>query len=88
MLFGKHINRYYLRHAFAILLGILALIYIIMPFLNYLAIRMSRRAFLTLAISLFTVVMVDELANLTLKNVGAPTAMDFYRSIGMKYQNF
>ena len=69
-------------------LGILALIYIIMPFLNYLAIRMSRRAFLTLAISLFTVVMVDELTNLTLKNVGAPTAMDFYRSLGMKYQEF
>ena len=26
MLFGKHINRYYLRHALAILLGIMALI--------------------------------------------------------------
>ena len=28
------------------------------------------------------------LAYLVLKNLGEPTAMDFYRSIGMKYQDF
>ncbi|MBR6505920.1 putative ABC transporter permease [Candidatus Saccharibacteria bacterium] len=69
-------------------LGILALIYIIMPFLNYLALKMSKRAFLVLAISLFTIVMIDELTNLTLKNLNEPTAMDFYRSLGAKYQEF
>lgn len=69
-------------------IGALALIYLIMPALNWLAIRMSQRAFLTLAIVLFSLVMVDELGNLIMKNMNQPTAMDFYRSIGMKYQNF
>lgn len=69
-------------------IGALALIYIIMPVLNYLASRMSRQAFLALAITLFSLVMVDELGNLILKNLGEPTAMDFYRSVGCKYQEF
>ena len=69
-------------------IGALALIYLIMPALNWLAIRMSRRAFLILAIVLFSLVMVDELGNLIMKNMNQPTAMDFYRSVGMKYQNF
>lgn len=69
-------------------IGALALIYLIMPALNWIAIRMSRRAFLILAIVLFSLVMADELGNLIMKNMNQPTAMDFYRSIGMKYQNF
>lgn len=69
-------------------IGALALIYLIMPALNWIAIRMSRRAFLILAIVLFSLVMADELGNLIMKNMDQPTAMDFYRSIGMKYQNF
>lgn len=69
-------------------IGALALIYLIMPALNWIAIRMSRRAFLILAIVLFSLVMVDELGNLIMKNMNQPTAMDFYRSVGMKYQNF
>ena len=69
-------------------IGALLLIYLIMPFLNYLALTMSKRAFLALSITLFSIVMVDELGNLIMKNLNEPTAMDFYRSIGMKYQNF
>lgn len=69
-------------------IGALALIYAIMPVLNYLAMRMSRQAFLTLAIVLFSLVMMDELGNLMMKNMNKPTAMDFYRSIGCKYQEF
>lgn len=69
-------------------IGALALIYLIMPALNWIAIRMSRRAFLILAIVLFSLVMADEFGNLIMKNMNQPTAMDFYRSIGMKYQNF
>ena len=68
--------------------GVSALIldYLIAPFCISLARKMSRRAFLTLAISLFTIVMVDELGNLICKNLGLPTAMDFYRGIGLKYK--
>ena len=54
----------------------------------HLALKMSRRAFLTLAISLFVLIIADELTNLTLKNLNLPTAMDFYRSLGLEYQNF
>ena len=63
----------------------LMLVYLIMPFFIMLAKRMSRRAFLALAISLFSIVMLDELANLILKIADLPTAMDFYRSLGLKY---
>ena len=68
--------------------GVSALIltYLIMPFCIKLACKMSKRAFLALAISLFTIVMVDELGNLICKNLGLPTAMDFYRGIGLKYK--
>ena len=64
----------------------LILVYLIAPFCIKLARSMSRRAFLTLAISLFTIVMVDELGNLICKNLGLPTAMDFYKGIGLKYR--
>lgn len=67
-------------------LGALLLMYILLPFCIYVAKRISKRAFLVLTIILFTVVMVDELTNLTLKNLGLPTAIDFYRMLGFRYK--
>ena len=67
-------------------IGALMLMYVLLPTCMYLAKRMSKRAFLTLAITLFALVMLDELTNLTLKNLGMPTAMDFYRGLGLKYR--
>lgn len=69
-------------------IGCLCLMYTVLPICYYLAKRMSKRAFLTLAIVLFGLVMLDEVTNLVLKNLGEPTAMDLYRSLGMKYQEF
>lgn len=66
-------------------LGALALMYWLLPSCIYLAQKMSKRDFLILAIVLFATVMVDDLTNLTLKNLGLPTAMDFYESIGFRY---
>lgn len=66
--------------------GSLILVYLMVPFCVYLAKKMSRRAFLILAISLFAAVMLDEVTNLVLKNLGEPTAMDFYRSLGLEYK--
>ena len=63
----------------------LMLMYVVVPVCVYLAQRMSRKTFLALAITLFALVMLDEITNLTLKNLGQPTAMDFYRSLGWKY---
>ena len=67
-------------------IGCLTLVYIVVPFCVFLARRMSRRDFLILAVTLFALVMLDEITNLTLKNLGLPTAMDFYESLGWEYR--
>lgn len=69
-------------------LSALALVYLVLPFCIHLAINMKKRIFLTLTISLFVLVMADEITNLTLKNLNLPNAMDFYRSLGLEYQSF
>lgn len=69
-------------------LGAMALVYGILPVLMWFSQRTSRKVFLAVAIGLFSVVMIDEVVNLTLKNLEQPTAMDFYRSLGAKYQEF
>ena len=65
----------------------LFLMYAIVPFCIFLSQKLSRRAFLILTITLFSLVMADELYNLTAKIFGLPTAMDFYRSLGLHYMN-
>ena len=68
--------------------GVSALIltYMIVPFCIKLARGMSKKAFLTLSISLFSIVMVDEVYNMLASHVfDWPDAMEFYRSIGLKY---
>ena len=64
----------------------LFLIYIILPCAIWLAQKLSKKAFLTLAITLFAIVMLDEVYNLLAsKFFGWPDAMDFYRFMGWKY---
>ncbi len=67
-------------------LSALLLMYVVLPFCIYLAKTMTRRAFMVLSISLFSIVMADELYNLLAQHVfNWPNAMDFYRSIGLHY---
>ena len=66
----------------------MVLVYGILPLLARAAFVWPRRVFLAVAISLFAVVMVDEVTNLCLKNAGVPNAMDLYRSAGWEYQEF
>ena len=66
----------------------LFLIYAIVPFCIFLSQKLSRRAFLILTITLFSIVMADELYNLTAKIFHFYSAMDFYRSLSMHYMNF
>ncbi len=64
----------------------LMLVYLVVPFFVKLAKKMSKRTFLILAISLFSIVMVDEVYNLLASKVfGWPDAMEFYKSMGWKY---
>lgn len=71
--------------AFVFGLGALALIYVLLPACIELSLKMSKRAFLTLVISLFVIVMLDDVVNLILKNTGLPTAQDFYRGLGWEF---
>ena len=62
------------------------LIYMVVPFFVYFAKRMYKRAFLTLAISLFAIVMVDEVYNILASKIfDWPDATDFWRAMGWKY---
>ena len=64
----------------------LFLMYVVVPGFMWLSFRMSRRAFMVMAISLFAVVMVDEVYNMLALHVfGWPNAMDFWRGCGWKY---
>ena len=69
-------------------LSALALVYLVLPFCVHLALKLNKRAFITLSTVLFVAIMADEITNLTLKNLNLPTAMDFYRSLGLEYQQF
>lgn len=75
-----------LRSVLVFGLSALFLMYVIIPFILWLMKRVSKRAFLTLAIVLFTLVMVDEMYNLLASKVfDWPDAMDYYKSFGWKY---
>ncbi len=64
----------------------LFLMYAVIPVLTWISSKMSRKAFLTLAILLFSLVMVDEVYNLLASKVfGWPDAMEFYKSLGWEY---
>ena len=68
-------------------IGAILLVYLLLPFCVSLAQKMSKQVFLTLAITLFTLVIMDDITNLTLKNLGLPTAMNLYESLGFKYMS-
>ena len=68
-------------------IGAMALMYWMLPKVMFMATRMTKKAFLTLAITLFTVVMVDDITNLTLKNLGLPTAHNLYQAMGWVYKS-
>lgn len=64
----------------------LLLTYAVLPWCIYVAQRSSQKVFLAVVGTMFALVMVDELTNLTLKNLGQPTAMDLYESLGLEYR--
>ena len=67
-------------------LASLALMYWLLQLVICWARKWSRRTFLAFAITIFTVIMVDDVTNLILKNLDMPTAQDFYKSLGWVYK--
>ena len=68
-------------------LAAVALIYWALPWCIHVARTMSKKAFLIMTISLFSVVMIDDVTNLILKSMDLPTAMNLYESWGWQYRS-
>lgn len=67
----------------------LLLIYIIVPLCYYLARHMNRKIFLTISITLCSIIMIDELYNLIFARVfSLPRASTIYKKLGFKYVYF
>ena len=64
----------------------LMLMYLIVPGLIYLALRVPKKVFMSVVIAVFALVMVDEVYNILASKVfGWPGAIEFYKSMGWKY---
>lgn len=67
----------------------LLLIYVIVPLCYYLARHMNRKLFLTISITLCSIIMIDELYNLIFARVfSLPRASTIYKKLGFKYVYF
>lgn len=70
-------------------LSSLLLMYIIVPFCFYLAKKMNKKLFLTISITLCSIIMFDEIYNLVIARVfDLPRAYDIYSKIGFNYVRF
>ena len=65
----------------------LILMYLIVPFCIYLSLNMKKKTFLILSISLFSIIMIDEVYNLLVARLfSLPRAYDIYhKTLGIKY---
>ena len=67
----------------------LLLIYLIVPFCFYLAKVMNKKLFLTVSITLCSIILIDEFYNLAIARIfSLPRASDIYKTLGFKYVNF
>ena len=70
-------------------LSSLLLIYVIVPLCFSLAKKLNKKLFLTISITLFSIIMIDEIYNLVIARVfDLSRASDIYKKIGMHYVNF
>lgn len=76
-----------LRSVLVFGISALFLVYMVVPFLTWVSRRMSKRAFLTLAILLFMIVMIDEVYNILASKVFTEwvDATEIYKELGWKY---
>ena len=66
----------------------LFLMYFIVPFIIYLSKKMNNKTFLIISISFLSIILFDEIYNLIItKLFHLPSAIDIYKSIGLKYVN-
>lgn len=67
----------------------LLLIYVVVPFCFFLAKKMNRKFFLTVSITLCTIILIDEFYNLFIARLlDLPRASKIYKSMGLHYVSF
>jgi uncharacterized membrane protein len=70
-------------------LSSLLFIYVIVPLCFYIAEKMNKKLFLTITITLCSIILIDEFYNLLIARIfHLPRAYDVYSKIGFKYVNF
>lgn len=70
-------------------LSSLLLIYLIVPFCIYLANHLNKKLFLLISVSLFSIILIDEMYNLVIAKIfDLPRASDIYKQLGFKYMVF
>lgn len=78
-----------LRSVLFFALSGLFLIYVIIPLLFYIAKKANKKVFLTVAITLCSIILFDEFYNLIFARVlKLPRAYDVYSNLGIKYVKF
>lgn len=67
----------------------LLLMYVIIPFCFYLAKNMNKKLFMTISITLCSIILIDEFYNLMFaRMLRLPRAYNVYTKLGMKYVKF
>ena len=67
----------------------LFLMYVVVPFCFYLAKKLKKKTFLIISISMFSIIMIDELYNLVIARIfKLPRAYNVYKSLGFNYVKF
>lgn len=67
----------------------LLLMYVVVPFCFYLAKKLKKKTFLIISISMFSIIMIDELYNLVIARIfKLPRAYNVYKSLGFNYVKF
>jgi uncharacterized membrane protein len=70
-------------------LSSLLLIYLIVPFCFDLALKVDKKIFLIISITLCFIILIDEIYNLLIARIiNLPRASDIYKKIGFKYMSF
>lgn len=70
-------------------LSALLLVYLITPVCIYLSKKINKKLFLTISITICTIIIFDELYNLIFARIlNLPRAADIYKNIGFKYMDY
>lgn len=78
-----------LRSVLFFALSGLLLIYVIIPFLFYLAKKLNKKVFLFISIILCSIILIDEFYNLLFARIfKLPRAYDVYKNLGFKFVSF